>query len=441
MTFFRSEKTQTHIFHLLLGNSLVSGIINAFAWFALTYRVFLETKSIIATSLIAWIFAVSNALSAAYFGNIVDHNKKQTVMFWSSGTSLVFYILSCFIYYFAPVGALSDASSVWLWWFIITIMFWSVTGNLRSIALATTVSLLIPEEEHAQANGKIGMVNGVAFTLTSIASGLVIGFLGMDRALLILVGGCILVLAHLSTFTVPETVVVNHDEPVSKKLNLRTTLRTVQWIPWLLALIFFTTFNNFLWGVFMALMDAYWLMLVSVQTRWILWWVLSLAFIVWGLLISKYGLWKNPLKTLFMINIITWTVCIFFTIQASIVLMAVGMLIWLICAPFVEAAESTVIQKVVPYEQQWRVFGFAQSVESAASPLTTFMIGPITQLYFIPLMTTGLGAQYIWHRFGTGADRGIAVVFILAGIIWLCVTLLAFASKYYKTLSKQYLTE
>jgi len=53
-----------------------------------------------------------------------------------------------------------------------------------------------------------------------------------------------------------------------------------------------------------------------------------------------------------MINIITWTVCIFFTIQASIVLMAVGMLIWLICAPFVEAAESTVIQKVVPYEQQ-----------------------------------------------------------------------------------------
>jgi len=91
-----------------------------------------------------------------------------------------------------------------------------------------------------------------------------------------------------------------------------------------------------------------------------------------------------------MINIITWTVCIFFTIQASIVLMAIGMFIWLICAPFVEAAESTVIQKVVPYEKQGRVFGFAQSVESAASPLTTFLIGPITQLYFIPLMTTGL---------------------------------------------------
>ena len=54
-----------------------------------------------------------------------------------------------------------------------------MTGNLRNIALSTTVSLLLPEEEHAKANGKIGMVNGVAFALTSVASGLMIGFLGM----------------------------------------------------------------------------------------------------------------------------------------------------------------------------------------------------------------------------------------------------------------------
>jgi len=102
-----------------------------------------------------------------------------------------------------------------------------VTGNLRAIALATTVSLLIPEEEHAQANGKIGMVNGVSFTLTSIASGLVIGFLGMDRALCILVVGCVLVLLHLSMFTVPEVLAVQH-ESETKKLDLKTTLRTVQ---------------------------------------------------------------------------------------------------------------------------------------------------------------------------------------------------------------------
>ena len=38
------------------------------------------------------------------------------------------------------------------------------------------------------------------------------------------------------------------------------------------------------------------------------------------------------------------------------------------------AAEQTVLQRVVPFERQGRVFGFAQSVEQAASPLTAFLV-------------------------------------------------------------------
>jgi DHA3 family multidrug efflux protein-like MFS transporter len=42
--------------------------------------------------------------------------------------------------------------------------------------------------------------------------------------------------------------------------------------------------------------------------------------------------------------------------------------------PYAEAAEQTILQKVVPFERQGRVFGFAQSVEQSASPLTAFFI-------------------------------------------------------------------
>ena len=142
---------------------------------------------------------------------------------------------------------------------------------------------------------------------------------------------------------------------------------------------------------------------------------------------------------MFKINLITWTTCIFFTIQPSVILLFIGMLIWMTCGPFVEASESTVIQKVVPFKKQGRVFGFAQSIESAAMPITAFLIGPITQLFFVPFMTDGRGAQNIGSWFGTGHARGIALVFITAGCIGLIVTLIAFSSKYYKLLSKQYL--
>src|SRR3546814_5056067 len=70
-----------------------------------------------------------------------------------------------------------------------------------------------------------------------------------------------------------------------------------------------------------------------------------------------------------------WAVASVFTIQSSIVLLAVGCVIWLFLGPYAEAAEHTTLQKVVPYERQGRVFGFAQSVEQSAAPLTAFLIG------------------------------------------------------------------
>ena len=106
--------------------------------------------------------------------------------------------------------------------------------------------------------------------------------------------------------------------------------------------------------------------------------------------------------------------------------------------PAFEAAEQTVMQAVVPFKRQGRVFGLAQSIESMASPITTFLIGPIAQLIFIPFMTTGAGVVLIGNWFGTGIDRGIALVFIIAGIIGMFVTLIAFHSKAFKALSFHY---
>jgi DHA3 family multidrug efflux protein-like MFS transporter len=92
----------------------------------------------------------------------------------------------------------------------------------------------------------------------------------------------------------------------------------------------------------------------------------------------------------------------------------------------------------VPYERQGRVFGFAQSVEQSASPLTAFLIAPIAQFFFIPFMTDGYGARTIGSWFGTGADRGLALVFVLTGIIGIVATSLALRSRPYRRLRGSY---
>jgi DHA3 family multidrug efflux protein-like MFS transporter len=185
-------------------------------------------------------------------------------------------------------------------------------------------------------------------------------------------------------------------------------------------------------------MDAYGLSLVSVEVWGTLWGVLSLSFIMGGLYIARRGLGASPLRTLFRNNIITWTVCIFFTIQPSIMLLAVGTFIWMFFVPFTEAIEQTIFQKVVPPERLGRVFGFAHSIEQAASPVTAFVIGPIAQWIFIPFMTNGPGVDLIGDWFGVGTGRGIALLFTTAGLVGLAVTLVAMRSRAYRLLAERY---
>lgn len=104
--------------------------------------------------------------------------------------------------------------------------------------------------------------------------------------------------------------------------------------------------------------------------------------------------------------------------------------------PVAEACEQTIFQKVVPFERQGRVFGFSQSIEQTASPLTAFLIGPIAEFFVIPFMASTTGVSIFGGWFGTTPDRAIALIFSLAGIIGLIVALLAFQSRSYRLLSQ-----
>ena len=309
-------------------------------------------------------------------------------------------------------------------------------NNLRVIALSTIVTMLFTENRD-KANGLVGATQGISFALTSVISGILIGFYGMGTAIVVAVIATLLTIIQLFFISLPEPEIV-HLEEKPKQVDIKGTFLLIVTIPGLLGIIIFNTFNNFLSGVFMALMDPYGLSLVSVQVWGTLWGVLSIAMIAGSIYVSRYGVGSKPLRRIMVLNLIMWCTCIIFPLQASIYLLAFGMFTWLLFMPMIEAAEQTVLQAVVPLKRQGRVFGFAQSIESMATPITTFMIGPLAQLVFIPFMTTGAGVTLIGSWFGTGDARGMALVFMLAGVLGIIATLIAWGSRSYKLLSGHY---
>ena len=436
-TSLRTPAQRSRTFTGILVNTALANVTTSYLWFALTFWVYLETRNVIATGVVGGAYMLLIALSSISFGTFVDRYRKLAVMRFAAAFTLVMFVLSGVMFLLTPTPRLLDLTQPWFWIFTMIILTGAVVENMRNVALSTTVTILIDPDRRANANGMVGMVQGLAFIVTSVLSGLSVGLLGMGWTVVVAVVLTALAFAHLLTLRMPEEVHVAATD-AHGAFDLRGSIAAVMAIAGLFALILFSTFNNFIGGVYMALMDPYGLEMFPVEVWGAVFALGSTGFIIGGALIGKFGLGANPLRSLLLAVVVMGFLGVVFTIREWAWLYVAGIWLYLILIPVVEAAEQTVIQQVVPLHKQGRVFGFAMAFESAAAPITAFLIAPIAQFWIIPYARSADGAAQLAPILGEGTSRGIALVFLVAGIIMVVAALLAFLTPVYRRVSASY---
>lgn len=426
--------------HLLV-NTAVAGLTTSFLWFALTFWTYLETRSILATGVIGGAYMLLVSMSSIAFGSLVDRLRKIVAMRLSSVLTLGFFGLATGLWLVVPGEQMTDLRRPWFWVFALLILVGSVVEHMRNIALSTCVTILIPDERRDRANGLVGTAQGITFLTTSVLSGLSIGLLGMGWTLVLALGLVSLGLLHLFLLRMPqEPVPAAAGSDDFGRIDLAGSIVVIRATSGLLALIVFSTFNNFVGGVYLALMDPYGLEMFRVEVWGIVLGVSSLGFLLGGAVVARVGLGPSPVRTLLLCVAAMGALGVLFTIRELWWLYALGIFGYMTLIPAVEAAEQTVIQRVIPVERQGRVFGFAMAVETAAAPVTAFLIAPLADRWIIPFASSEEGRRILDPLVGTGTpvSRGIAVVFVIAGLIMLLVALLALRSPAYRSLARAY---
>ncbi|TDD23467.1 MFS transporter, partial [Kribbella turkmenica] len=421
-------------FKRLLVNTLVANVTTSFLSFALAFWVYLVTESVLVASIVSGSSMLAGALMGAVFGAIVDANRKKTAMVIASSVTGVAFAAAGLVYLAVPV---TDWNRPWFWVFAALVLVGSLAGGLRSIALSTTVTLLIPADRRDKANGMVGTVNGLAHLVTSVLSGLSVGFLGMGGTVAIAVVLTVVVLGHLM-LAIRIDEARPHRTGRQSHLDLRGSWRTMRAVPGLVPLVLFSTFNNLIMGVFMTLMDPYGLNLFPVQSWGIVLGVTSIGFIAGGAIVARFGLGRSPLRILLLANVAIAVIGMTVAIREWQSLLVLGMLGFMVVIPFAEAAEQTILQRVVPFETQGRIFGFAHSIESASTPVAAFAIGPVAHFLVVPFMNSGSTHPTLTWLLGEGHSRGLALTFVIASTIMLVVVLLAFLTTTYRRLTHEY---
>lgn len=421
----------------ILVNTALANVTTSYLWFSITFWIYDETRNVIATGVIGGAFMLLIALTSISFGTFVDRYRKLGVMRFAGCFTLVMFSLSAVVFFLTPTEAMLDLRQPWFWIFSIIALVGAVVENMRNVALSTIVTILIDPDKRPNANGYVGMVQGLAFIVTSVFSGLSVGLLGMGPTVVIAIVLTAAVFVHLLFLRMPEEV-----RPAATDahggFDLRGSWLAVAAIPGLFALIIFSTFNNFVGGVYMALMDPYGIELFTVQW-WGVWFALgATGFLVGGALIGRFGLGRNPLRTMLLAVMLMGALGALFTIREWGWLFIVGIWLYMMLVPAIEAAEQTIIQRVVPLERQGRVFGFAGAFEAAAAPITAFLVAPIAEAWIIPFARGERGARALEPLLGTGDARGIALIFLAAGCIMVVAALAALFTPVYRTVSSVY---
>ena len=421
--------------HLLV-NTAAANLVTNFLWFALVFWVYLETRSILATGVLGGAYMLLVAVSSMYFGSLVDRHRKLVVMRVSAWASLLAFTAAAALFFSLPRESLLNISGVWFWVFTVVLLCGCLVELPRNLALSTTVTMLVEPDRHANANGLAGTVQGISFIATSVFSGLSIGLLGMGPTMLIALLGTALPLVHLHLLRIREPEIVR--DPEQRAVDFRGGLRAVLAVPGLLAMVFFTTFNNLTGGVFMALLDPYGLTLFPVEVWGIVFGVAAIGMVIGGLLVAKLGPGSNPIRTMLVLVGVTGVIGSVFALREWAWLAVVGIFAFMLLMPAIEAAEQTVIQRVVPFEKQGRVFGFAMTFEAATAPLTSFLIAPIAEFWVVPFMESAPGrARWDW-LLGEGDARGIALIFVITGLVSIVLPVAASFTRSYRILTRSY---
>ena len=436
-TSVRPASARHRTFAGILANTALANVTTSYLWFSITFWIYDETRNVIATGVIGGAFMLLVAVTSISFGTFVDRFRKLRVMQFAGAFTLLMFTLAGIVFFLTPTEAMLDLTQPWFWLFSVIALIGAVVENMRNVALSTTVTILIDPEKRANANGFVGMVQGLAFIVTSVFSGLSIGLLGMGPTTLIAIVLTALALAHLMFLRMPEEL-----RPAATDahgaFDLRGSWAAVVAIPGLIALIIFSTFNNLVGGVYMALMDPYGIDLFTVQW-WGIWFALaSTGFLVGGAVVGKLGLGKNPLRTMLFAVMLMGLLGGLFTIREWGWLYLIGIWLYMALVPAIEAAEQTVIQRVVPLNRQGRVFGFAGAFEAAAAPITAFLVAPIAQAWIIPFARGDEGRRILEPLLGTGEARGIALIFLAGGFIMIVAAIIAFFTPVYRKVSATY---
>jgi MFS transporter, DHA3 family, macrolide efflux protein len=387
----------------LLGSSLTS--------FALGVWAYQNSGSVTQFALISLAAVLPAVLLSPVAGALVDRFDRRRVMLIADAGAGLSTLLVAILY---ASGALQ------IWHLYLTSAIAAGCGAFQSPAFSAASTLLVPSRHFRRASG----LRQLGMALAQLVAPILAGFL----ILAIKLEGVILI--DLSTFMIAVLVlaVVRFPPPPESDVgkSARGSLRqeaTFGWRyiwarPGLMAMLMMFAGTNFAFAMVSTLFTP---LMLSITTPDWLGMTMTLGGV--GMLIGSLGIsiWGGPKKRIWGVlagEALAGLAIIIGGASTSLSVIMLAAFTVFLLIPVINSISEAIWQTRIPADIQGKVFAARNTLAISMSPLAFILAGPLADRVFEPWMMPGgalAGSLGVW--IGSGAGRGIGLIFILMGLV------------------------
>jgi hypothetical protein len=284
---------------------------------------------------------------------------------------------------------------------------------------------MIPRKNLGRASGMMEIVGIGEYLIAPAIAGGLMGTIGLAGVIMIDFTSFLFAVSVLFFVRIPRAEATTEGKADSGSLLQETAFgwKYIMARPGLAALMLLFALSNFTTEMTVVLFTP---LILSFATTAELGLAMSLSasgFLAGGLLMSVWGGPRRRLRVVIIFMILLGLFSALIGLRASVGFIIVSGFLSTLCVPILSSSNQVIWQKKVAPDVQGRVFAIRRTIVLATPLLTYVVAGSLTDRIFEPMMAVnGPLAGSIGQIIGTGAGRGIGLLFVCMGLLLVLIT-------------------
>ncbi len=322
-----------------------------------------------------------------------------------------------------------------LWQIYLGIAISSVFSAFQEPAYKALITDLLPEEQYAKASGLMQLASSAQYLISPFLAGILLTII--DIKFIFLIDITTLIISSSIVIWVRKTLgraTVNQQEH-NTIADLKEGFREFSKNRGIVNLVITTMIILFFVGLLQSLFVPMLLNLTTIKAVGIIQSISASGILIGSLFIGLFG---NKNKHVKILSISLFLSGIFFAnlgFSTNIILITLAGFMFFATLPFINTSIEVLIRRNIDNRKQGRVWSIISTITYLGSIIAFAVAGFLADKIFNPLLELdGLLVETAGLIIGSGEGRGIALIFVISGLMISMIALLIWKDEEIKTL-------